>query len=287
MKELIAFISRYSKWLVLLFYTVISLMLLFRSDPFRHHLWLTSANTVSGAFYKVGHNITTFFSLKQVNEDLNARNAVLEAEVVNLRDQINTMRLAGFTDTMPTPDSVSHFNFIVANVINNSIHHPYNYITIDRGSLDGVKPEMGVIDHSGVVGTISAVGPHFSRVISLLNPNFRLSCKIKGSENFGSLVWDGIAPDEALLEELPRHTVYATGDTIITSGYSAVFPAGLPVGTIIDDGVNHNQNFFTLRIKLFADFARLSNVQVVVDNYRDELLEVEANTIVNSDPTKK
>ena len=87
--------------------------------------------------------------------------------------------------------------------------------------------------------------------------------------------------------ELPRHTVYATGDTIITSGYSAVFPAGLPVGTIIDDGVNHNQNFFTLRIKLFADFARLSNVQVVVDNYRDELVEVEANTIVNSDPTKK
>ncbi|MDE6301939.1 MAG: rod shape-determining protein MreC [Muribaculaceae bacterium] len=287
MKELIAFFSRYSKWLVLLVYAVISLVLLFRSDPYRHHLWLTSANTVSGAFYKVSHNITAYFSLRQVNEDLNARNAVLEAEVVNLREQLNTMRLAGFTDTMPTPDSVSHFNFIVANVINNSIHHPQNYITVDRGSLDGVEPEMGVIDHSGVVGTVSAVGPHFSRVISLLNPNFRLSCKIKGSDNFGSLVWDGRDPSEAILEELPRHTVYSPGDTVITSGYSAVFPSGLPVGTILDDGRDHKENFFTLRIKLFADFSRLSNVQIVTDNFRDEIKIVETNTIVNSDPTKK
>lgn len=287
MKELFAFFSRYSKWLVLLIYVVISLTLLFRSDPYRRHLWLTSANTVSGAIYKVSHNITSFFSLREANEDLNARNAVLEAEVANLREQLNTYRLAGYTDTMPTPDSVRHFDFIVANVINNSIHHPQNYLTIDRGTLDGVRPEMGVINHSGVIGTISAVGPHFSRVISLLNPNFRLSCKIKGSENFGSLVWDGQDPSEALLEELPRHTVYSPGDTVITSGYSAVFPAGLPVGVILDDGRDHKENFFTLRIKLFADFSSLNNVQIVVDNYRDEIREVEINTIVNSDPTKK
>lgn len=287
MKELFAFFSRYSKWLVLLIYVVISLMLLFRSDPYRHHLWLTSANTVSGSLYKASHNVITYFSLRKENEDLNARNAVLEAEVVNLREQLNSMRLAGFTDTMPTPENVSHFDFIVANVINNSIHHPQNYLTVDRGSLDGVKPEMGVIDHSGVVGTVSAVGPHFSRVISLLNPNFRLSCKIKDSDYFGSLVWDGNDPSEALLEELPRQTVYTSGDTVITSGHSAVFPAGLPVGTIVDDGREHKENFFTLRIKLFADFSRLSNVQIVVDNFRDELRVVETNNIVNSDPTKK
>lgn len=134
---------------------------------------------------------------------------------------------------------------------------------------------MGVIDHSGVVGTISVAGPHYSRVISLLNPNFRLSCKIKGSEHFGSLVWDGDDPSVALLEELPRHTVFTAGDTIVTSGYSAVFPAGLPVGVIVEDHKDHKENFFTLRVKLFADFTRLSNVQIVVNNYRDEILEVE------------
>ncbi len=272
---------------MLLVYVALSCMLLFNSDPYRHHLWLTSASTVSGAIYKVGHNITSFFSLREVNDDLNRRNAVLEAEVQNLKEQLATMRLAAFTDTMPTPDSVAHFNFIVANVINNSIHHPSNYLTVDKGSNDGIKPEMGVIDHSGVVGTVSAVGPRFSRVISLLNPSFRLSCKIKNSENFGSLVWDGNDPSEALLEELPRHTVFHPGDTVVTSGFSAVFPAGLPVGTIMPDNRNHKENFFTLRVKLFADFSRLSNVQIVVNNHHDELVSVEANTIVNSDPSSK
>lgn len=287
MREFFEFFSRYLKWLVLLVYVALSCVLLFRSDPYRHHLWLTSASTVSGALYKVGHNITSFFSLREANEDLNHRNAVLEAEVVNLREQINRMKLAGFTDTMPTPDSVAHFDFIVADVINNSVHHAQNYLTVDKGSLDGVSPEMGVIDHSGVVGTVSAVGPHYSRVISLLNPNFRLSCKIKASDHFGSLVWDGADPSEALLEELPRHTVFQPGDTVVTSGYSAVFPAGLPVGTIMPDTRDHKENFFTLRVKLFADFSRLSNVQIVKNNHRDELVSIEANNIVNSDPSSK
>ena len=287
MKEFFDFFKRYSKWFVLLIYVALSCVLLFQSDPYRRHIYLTSASTVSGSLYKVGHNITSFFSLREVNADLNHRNAVLEAEVVNLREEINRMKLAGFSDTLPLPDSVGHFDFIVANVINNSIHHAQNYVTLDKGALDGVKLEMGVIDHSGVVGTVSSVGPHYSRVISLLNPNFRLSCKIARSEYFGSLVWDGHDPQEALLEELPRHTVFQPGDTVVTSGYSAVFPPGLPVGTIMADNREHNENFFTLRVKLFADFSRLSNVQVVVNELHDELVEVETNNIVNSDPAAK
>lgn len=287
MKDFFDFFRRYSKWLVLLVYVAISCWLLSNSDPYRQHIWLTSASSVSGSIYQAGHNVNTFFSLREVNDDLNRRNAELQAEVANLHEEINRMKLAGFTDTLPTPDSVAHFNFIVANVINNSVHHPQNYLTIDKGALDGVRPEMGVIDHSGVVGTVSAVGPHYSRVISLLNPNFRLSCKIKGSEHFGSLVWDGKDPMKAMLEELPRHTVFSPGDTVVTSGYSAVFPAGLPVGTILPDKGNHSENFFTLPVQLFADFTRLSNVQIVLNNRRDEIAGIEENTIVNSDPSAR
>lgn len=287
MKEFFDFFRRYSKWLVLLVYAALSVWMLCTSDPYRQHIWLTSASSVSGGIYRTGHNITEFFSLRETNADLNRRNAELQAEVANLREEMSRLKLSGFTDTMPTPDSVAHFQFIVANVINNSVHHPNNYLTIDKGSTDGIQPEMGVIDHSGVVGTVSAVGPHYSRIISLLNPNFRLSCKIKGSEHFGSLVWDGIDPTRALLEELPRHTVFKVGDTVVTSGYSAVFPAGLPVGVILPDKGNHSENFFTLPVELFADFSRLSNVQVVRNNRQNDIRTVETNQVVNSDPTAR
>lgn len=275
MKDLIEFLRHYSKWLVFAVYIVVSYLLLSGSDPYRRHLWLTSASAVAGSVYDMGNSVTSYFDLRATNEDLNRRNAELESRVMSLKEQLQDLQLKTFTDTMPSPDSVPHFDFIVANVINNSTHHPYNYLTINKGTADGVRPEQGVIDHSGVVGTVSVAGEHYSRVISLLNPNFRLSCKIKDSEHFGSLVWDGLDPTTALLEELPRHTVFKTGDTIVTSGYSAVFPAGLPVGVIVDDADNHKENFFTLKIKLFADFSRLSNVQVVINNRRDEIMQVE------------
>ncbi len=275
MKDLIEFLRHYSKWLVFAVYIVVSCLLLSGSDPYRRHLWLTSASAVAGSVYDMGNSVTSYFDLRATNEDLNRRNAELESRVMSLKEQLQDLQLKTFTDTMPSPDSVPHFDFIVANVINNSTHHPYNYLTINKGTADGVRPEQGVIDHSGVVGTVSVAGEHYSRVISLLNPNFRLSCKIKDSEHFGSLVWDGLDPTTALLEELPRHTVFKTGDTIVTSGYSAVFPAGLPVGVIVDDADNHKENFFTLKIKLFADFSRLSNVQVVINNRRDEIMQVE------------
>lgn len=275
MKDLIEFLRHYSKWLVFAVYIVVSCLLLSGSDPYRRHLWLTSASAVTGSVYDMGNSVTSYFDLRATNEDLNRRNAELESRVMSLKEQLQDLQLKTFTDTMPSPDSVPHFDFIVANVINNSTHHPYNYLTINKGTADGVRPEQGVIDHSGVVGTVSVAGEHYSRVISLLNPNFRLSCKIKDSEHFGSLVWDGLDPTTALLEELPRHTVFKTGDTIVTSGYSAVFPAGLPVGVIVDDADNHKENFFTLKIKLFADFSRLSNVQVVINNRRDEIMQVE------------
>lgn len=251
-------------------------MLLFNKDPYRQHVYITSAGRLASTAYKGASNVTSYFNLHDINDDLNRRNAELQAEIVRLQEKINLYRVAGFTDTLVADSDVGHFDFIVANVISNSISHPYNYLTVNKGYNDGIKPELGVIDRNGVVGVVSNVGPHSARVISLLNPHFRLSCKIKSSEYFGSLVWDGKDPTEALLEELPRHTVFKVGDTIVTSGYSAVFPAGLPVGIVLNDNTNKNQNFFTLRVRLFADFTTLSNVQIVRNNQADELSALRA-----------
>mgnify|MGYP000177538064 CR=1 FL=1 len=271
MNELFGFILRHSKWLVFTIYVVIGCMLLFNGDPYRQHVFMTSAGRMASTVYKGANNVTSYFDLREINDDLNRRNAELQAEIVRLQETIDALHEANYTDTLALDSGVRHFDFIVAHVINNSISHPFNYLTINKGSADGVRPELGVIDRNGVVGIVSTTGAHSARVISLLNPHFRLSCKIKRSDYFGSLVWDGENPGEALLEELPRHTVYQPGDTIVTSGYSAVFPSGLPVGTVVEAESDRNQNFFTLRIKLLADFTTLGNVQVVVNNQADEL----------------
>ena len=278
MRELVSFFIRNGKWLVFIFYISVSCILLFKGTPYQHHVFLTSANAVASGVYGFTNNVTSYFALRDINEDLNRRNADLELEVISLREQLLRAREEAGVDTADlAADTLRHFELKIAHVINNSIARPHNYITINKGSLDGIKPEMGVLDQNGVVGVVNVVGAHTSRVISLLNPYFRLSCKVKGSDGFGSLVWDGIDPGTALLEELPRHTVFNAGDTVITSGYSAVFPSGIPVGIVLPDKTAHNENFFTLKIRLLADFTTLSAVQVVMNNMKEELRAIETD----------
>lgn len=249
----------------------ISCMLMFHSDPYRQHVYLTSAGRLASTVYKSANNVTSYFNLLEINDDLNRSNAAMQAEIARLNERINLLTEQGFRDTLRVDSGVSPFRFIVAHVINNSVARPFNYITINKGSRDGIRPELGVVDRNGVVGIVSNVGPNTARVLSLLNPHFRLSCKIKRSEFFGSLVWDGGNPEEAMLEELPRHTVFEVGDTIVTSGFSAVFPAGLPVGVIVNDDTDRTQNFFKLRVRLLTDFTTLGNVQVIVNNRAEEI----------------
>ena len=276
MQELLSFLLRNSKWFVFALLTGLSCWLLFTGNPYQHHLYLTSASAAASAVYNAQNSVTSYFALREINEDLNRRTATLQAENLALREALTRAQeeYSRSHDTLPF-EPVKNFDFVVAHVIKNSIARPNNYITINRGAADGIKPEMGVIDQNGVVGIVNVAGPHSARLISLLNPDFRLSCKIKGSEHFGSLVWDGADPTVALLEELPRHTVYHPGDTVVTSGYSAVFPAGIPVGTVIADDKRHNENFFTLRVKLATDFTTLSNVQVVLNTQQAELSRLE------------
>lgn len=287
MHEFFTFFARNSKWFVFAVYVVLSIMLLVGGDPYHRHIYLTSANRVTASVYDFSNNATGYFNLRERNADLNRRNAELQSELLALRERIQLMAEQQCTDTMPLDSGMMPFRFIVADVINNSIARPFNYLTLNKGERDGVRPEMGVIDASGVVGIVSVVGPRSARVISLLNPHFRLSCKLKRSDSFGSLVWDGRDPEVALLEELPRHTVYSPGDTVVTSGYSAVFPPGLPVGIVLDDDYNDHENFFTLKVKLLSDFTSLNNVQIVVSDISAELKSLEAGEAEDEQRAKK
>ncbi|MCM1028691.1 MAG: rod shape-determining protein MreC [Pseudoflavonifractor sp.] len=275
MRNIYHFVLRYSTWILFIIYAAVSLWLLLSRNPFQRHVFLTSANAVSGALYAATNSVTSYFYLREINEDLQQANARLSQEILSLKGALADYRAMEFADTARVDSALQRYSFEVAHVINNTVNRPTNYITLDRGSDDGIRPEMGVIDQNGIIGIVNVVGKHTSRVISLLNPYLRVSCKIKGQTIVGSLVWDGNDPTEAILEELPRHAVYAPGDTVVTSGYSSVFPEGIIVGVVMDRVAAREENFRTLRVKLSTDFNTLSTVRVIIDSLSDELCEVE------------
>lgn len=275
MSELLKFLVRFSSWFLFVVYLIAGFVLLFSGNPFQHHVYLTSANRISSGLYSTANSVSSYFFLKEINEDLQRRNSDLELEIYRLNYVIRHYREQAYADTMSVDSALSRYHFVIAHVINNSINRAHNYITIDKGSLDGIMPEMGVMDQNGIVGIVNVVSDHTARLISVLNPYLRLSCKVKGHAQVGSLVWDGKDPSEAMLEELPKHSEFTPGDTIVTSGYSSVFPEGVPVGTVMSSTRDIEDNFYTLRVKLFTDFSTLSTVRVIRDNMREELSAVE------------
>ena len=255
---------------------IAGLYLLFHNNPYQQNVYLTSANVVTSKVYEVYSGVAAYFHLRGINEDLQSRNAFLEKELINLREQIKDYELR-LSDSLPLPGVLNQYDVIVANVISNSLSKTHNYITINRGKADGIEPDMGVIDQNGIVGKVELVAEHSSRVISLLNPYLHLSCKMKGSDFFGSLTWYGNNPSIATLAELPRHLKYVKGDTVVTSGYSSVFPEGIIVGTVISGNEGDNDNFIELKVKLSTDFTQLSTVRAIRNNMKDEL-----NTLLES-----
>ena len=276
MKNLLDFFVKHSAWFVLMLYVILSCVLLVRNNPYQQSVYLTSANAVCATVYEGMSSITDYFHLKGINEDLQERNALLEMELIDLRAQLDEAKMQ-LPDTLKSQPVLQHFNFVVARVISNSIAQTNNYITINRGEADGIKPEMGVVDQTGVVGVVNVVGKHSARVISLLNPDIRLSCSLRNSQEFGSLVWEGGDSRYAVLEELPKHTTYQAGDTVITNGYSTVFPRGIIVGIVEGPARTSKDSFLSLRVRLTTNFSQLSTVRVITNDMAEELKSLERN----------
>lgn len=270
MKNIFRFILRYSTWFVFSIYVIISLILLVLGNSYQRSVYLTSANALVGSVYNAASSVTGYFNLKSINEDLQANNAMLQNEVLNLKNQLAEYKVM-VADSLVPVSYASRFDYVNAAVINNNTRHPKNYFTINKGSLDGVERGMGVVDHNGVTGIVNVTGPHISRVISLLNETQHFSVKLKDTDFVGSLSWKGGDASVAYVEEIPRHVAFQIGDTIVTSGYSTTFPEGIPVGTVLNRIKSGDDSFFTLKIKLASDFRALSTVRVIRDFYKEEI----------------
>ena len=276
MRALFNFLVKHNDWFLFLLLEGISLVLIVRFNNYQGATFFTSAGSVAGSAYSVFMDANRYFHLKTENDGLLAQNVALTRELSELKEQLTELRNKEALGSDSLVKSIgSGYKFLTANIINNSLNSVNNFITLNKGSDDGIRPEMGVFNSDGIVGVVYLTSNNRSIVIPLLNSKSSVSCRVKGSESFCSLSWDGGDPRYSNLIDLPRYAQFETGDTVVTSGFSSIFPGDLPVGTVerIEDSADGM--FYTVRVKLFVDFSRLTSVFIVGNDGYEEQSKLE------------
>ena len=275
MRNLLDFFLKYNYWFLFILLEVISLGLLFRFNNYQGSAFFTSSNYCIGMIYEAANTVTGFLHLKAMNDDLVQKNVELELQLEHLREALDDLTVDSASFERIRMEALSGYDMFKAKVINNSLTNTDNYITINKGKKDGIESEMGVVDGNGVVGLVYVTSDNYAVVIPVLNSKSHISCKVKSSDYFGFLAWEGGSSRYAVIKDMPRHSLLSLGDTIVTSGHSAVFPAGIPIGTIEGIEDSHDGLSYLLSVELFADFARLDNVRVIGRKGQEEQRELE------------
>ncbi len=248
-----------------------ALLMLSHSGPLQK-IWLSSASySIRGWIWGASESIGSYFALASQNRELAQENFELQQEVRRYRDALSTARQDSLTAQL---ELSRDFEYISASIRKVSRNKQHNYIILNKGSEDGVKPQSGIITSKGVIGIIDAVDRHYSYGITFMNTGMSVSARIGSSGAVGPMTWDGISTDRAVLKEISLQNKFAPGDTIWTSGYSSIFPADIPLGIagssrIVNGAVNE------IEVSLFQDFASLRYVTVVQTLDDEELLFLE------------
>ncbi len=282
MHNLTEFLTKYFHCFLFLLLEVVSLVLMFRFNNYQGSVWFTSANYVAGIVYEQESKLLSFFSLGEANEALTKRNLELEQEVKSLSAQLFDKTKDSTYLKRGQFRLLEKYHLIQAKVVDNSIDRSDNFMTINVGSADGVKKDMGVACGDGIVGIVYLVGSHYSVVIPLLNSKSNVSCAISGRDYFGYIKWNGGPSNIAYLDDVPRHARFKIGDRVVTSGYSAVFPAGLLVGKVKKVFNSQDGLSYSLQIELSTNFANLRDVCVINEpelDVRKQLLQAAQDSI--------
>lgn len=274
MRNLIDFITRYNHWFVFVILEVISFVLLFRFNSYQGSVWLSSANAVAGKVYEADATVKNFFSLTKINQQLNVRNLYLEQTVRKLSEQVRTEKKDSSWLFRTQAEVLKEYKLIPAKVITNSIDKRDNFITIDKGRADGIKPDMGVACGTGIVGVVYMVSEHYAIVIPILSSKSNISVTIRKRGYFGYLHWTGGASDLAYVDDIPRHAHFRLGDLIETSGYSAMFPPGIIAGQILHVYNSPDGLSYRVQVRLTTDFGNLRDVCVIDNTVMKERIDL-------------
>lgn len=271
MQQIFNFIFKNSNKLLFLLLLGISLMLTIQSHSYHRSKVVTSANFISGGVYDKIHNIEEYLNLQTQNEQLAKENAILKKMLFNSKD----------SSEIVVRDSLKGYgkiNIIQSKVIKNSYNVKENYLTLNSGSTAGIKPDMGVVNSLGIIGIVEHTSKNYATVISILNVKSEINARIKKSNHFGTLRWDGKSTGFVQLIDVPRLANVRKGDTIVTGNESVTFPPNVNIGVIDKIYTDKETNYFTLNVRLFNDMTNLGHVYVLENYERKEIEELEAKT---------
>lgn len=270
MRSLLNFFLRFHFIILFILLEFFSFFLLIQYNDYQKSSYFNSSAAVSGRVYKSLSNVTQYLSLRE-------KNKILVDALADYRTYDSSAFKSNRVALIDVLDSVyvQRFQFIPTTVINNSINRQNNYLTLDVGTKQGVNKGMAVVSATGVVGVVKDVSDNFASVISLLNQNLRISAMIKTNGYFGSINWDGADYRRVILSDLPSHIVVSKGDTVITSGYSSMFPKGELIGVVDEVEKSERGEFLQVYVRLAVDFKNISNVMVVKNLFKEEQLMLE------------
>ncbi len=272
MYNVIQLLIKYGAHILFVVLEFICFTLIINNNDAQKDIFINSSSILTGKIEEQRSNLIEYNNLKNLNDSLLRENATLIENLITI-DYSN--------DNIPPGDSIlSQYSLIPSKIINSTINLRNNYYTLNTGSRQGVKPDMGVISsHTGLIGIVRNVSENFAHVISILNRQTKISCAIKNRVGHGTLVWDDMDPLRMTLGSIPKHEKIAIGDTIITSGYSTIFPRGILVGTIESYTVPPGSNSFAITVKLFNDLTSIKYGYVIQNRYAEEQSKLEKEVI--------
>ena len=271
MRNLLIFINKYNAFFLFIIFEISSLVIYIKYNSFQKASFINSTSKVTGTLYTQVSELYSYLSLREVNDSLAKENARLRGQL-KASFYIDSVSKKKVTDTIYK----QQYTYIEAKVINNSTNRSNNYITINRGSLQGVGKGMGVICSSGIVGKVVFVGPHMSIVQSLLHKDSRFSAMLSKNHEIGYIEWtDDLDPHKGYLKDVSNNAQPHVGEEVVTSEFS-LFPAGIPIGKVSNLRTKTGGFALNMEVKLAVDYGKLEYVDVVVNKFAEEQAGLEA-----------
>jgi rod shape-determining protein MreC len=278
-RNVFLFIRKYSNFLLFLLLQITALSFLFRYNKYHEAALMNVAGEFTGSINQRYSTVEYYFRLKNINEQLAAENARLNQLIKE-----NYERPSGndkmVLDTVQTDSlqQIRKYNWLGAKVVGSTVNTQVNFITIHRGSLQDVHPNMGVVSPQGIVGTVVNVSDNYASVMTLLHRQYKVVVKMKNGAERGTIEWDGISPMFVTLKDIPKSAKIQNGDTVVTSPTSSLFPGNLMVGTIAEIIGDKSSNFYSLKVKPATNFFSVEFVYVIANTQFFEQKRLEDST---------